>query len=335
MDISDRILAFARLGEAMKSLPPAEKFTLFQRASNENAWFTESSLEQAWQGISYLLDEPKLRRLMARYPPCSTCKTVGVTMAGNIPLVGFHDFMCVLLAGHCIWLKPSASDRVLILAVIELLKQIEPAFADRIRVVERLNGVAAAIATGSNNTARYFEYYFRSIPHLIRKNRTSCAVLSGDETPDDLVALGNDVFSYYGLGCRNVSTLFVPTNYNFKPLLDVWQKFSTVAKHHKYANNLDYQKAIMLVNCTAFLDGGHVLLRESEQFVSPISVVHYRVFQNEQHLQDLLIQAHDQIQITLTANGNLWGSKPFGTAQLPEPEDFADSVDTMAFLTAL
>lgn len=335
MKISDRIAAFARLGTAMTGLPAHEKSALFQRANNQNAWFTPASLEQAWQGISYMLAAEKLHQLMHPYTAVTAPKTVGVTMAGNIPLVGFHDFMCVLLAGHRIWLKPSASDSVLILFVIDLLQKIEPAFADCIRVVDRLNGIDAAIATGSNNTARYFEYYFRTIPHVIRKNRTSCAVLTGSESETDFLALGQDVFSYYGLGCRNVSSLFVPAAYNFTPLLNCWQQFAAVAQHHKYANNLDYQKAILLVNKTPFLDGGHVLITQHTQVVSPISVVHYQPYNSVEQLHALVAERADQIQVMVSANGSFPGSKPFGVAQRPEPGDFADGIDTLAFLSAI
>jgi hypothetical protein len=335
MNISERISAFARLGEAMKNLPPETSSDLFQRATNENAWFTRESVDEAWSGIQYLLDANKLEKLMQRYPVSTTPKTVGVIMAGNIPLVGFHDFMCVLLAGHRIWMKPSSSDSVLILFVAELLKQLQPAFAERIHVVDRINGVEAAIATGSNNTARYFEYYFRSIPHVIRKNRTSCAVLLGGESESDYLDLGQDVFTYYGLGCRNVSSLFVPKGFSFTPLLDAWQKFAPVAHHHKYANNLDYQKAILLVNGISFLDGGHVLLTESAQLVSPISVVHYRTYESAAALDAMLHEVSDSIQVIVSRGGRFKNSKPFGVAQRPEPDDYADGLDTLAFLTSI
>jgi hypothetical protein len=335
MNISERIDAFTRLGTAMETLAPDVKADLFLRATNENAWFTTESLHQAWNGILHMLRPPKLAQLMQRYPLPSSSKTVGVTMAGNIPLVGFHDFMCVLLAGHRIWMKPSTRDSVLILFLAEQLKQLAPTFAEKIQVVDRLNGVDAAIATGSNNTARYFEYYFRSIPHVIRQNRTSCAILTGREQPSDFEALGLDVFTYYGLGCRNVSTLFVPVGYSFTPVLDAWQSFRALANHHKYANNLDYQKAILLVNKVPFLDGGHILLTESAQFVSPISVVHYRTYSTHEDLTTMLEQLADFIQVILSAGGAYPNSKPLGVAQLPEPDDFADGVDTLAFLTRL
>lgn len=335
MNRSNRISAFARLGSAMKNLPGEEKEALFQRACHANAWFTPDSLEMAWQGIIYMLDEHKLTQLMTRYPDANRVSTVGVTMAGNIPMVGFHDFLCVLLAGHAISMKPSSSDSVLMLYIADFLKQIEPRFVPRIQLVDRLNGVNAAIATGSNNSARYFEYYFRSIPHIIRKNRTSCAILDGTETPGDLASLGQDVFSYYGLGCRNVSTLFVPEAYDFTPLLDAWQSFHAISDHHKYANNLDYQKAILLVNKIPFLDGGHVLLTASEQLLSPISVLHYRHYSDMRALDAMLESVAASTQIILSNKGKFANSKAFGTAQRPEPDDFADRVDTLDFLSKL
>jgi len=327
--------AFARLGQWMTQLPDQEKAELFRRATDNNAWFTRDSLEQAWAGIAYMLDRNKLEALIQPYPHPAQARTTGVIMAGNIPLVGFHDAMCVLLCGHTLWMKPSARDSVLIRALTDRLKTENPLFASSVFEVERLNGVEAAIATGSDNSARSFEYYFRNIPHLIRKNRSSCAVLYGDENQDDLLALGNDVFSYFGLGCRNVSLLLVPAEYSFPALLQAWGAFSSVGLHHKYANNLDYQKAILLVNREPFLDGGHVLLRESDQLTSPISVVHYQYYHSPDHLNEIIRAKENSIQAIVSKNGKYANSKSFGCAQRPEPSDFADGVDTLAFLAGI
>jgi hypothetical protein len=335
MNREDVLDAMAQLGRWMTHLDGEEKTSLFLRAANENGWFTPESLEQAWGGIAYMLQRDKLEALINNYPQPVCARSVGVIMAGNIPLVGFHDVLCVLLAGHKLWMKPSARDAVLIRALAHQLKTIRPPLADRIFEVERLNGVDAAIATGSDNAATTFAYYFRHIPHLIRKNRTSCAVLRGDETEADLQNLGQDVFSYFGLGCRNVSTLLAPTHYTFGPLLQAWQRFGYVAQHHKYANNLDYQKAILLVNRESFLDGGHVLLRESEQLVSPVAVVHYRHYRSPEHLNEIIQQQAPRLQAVVSKDGFFAGSKPFGCAQRPEPSDFADGVDTLAFLSGI
>jgi hypothetical protein len=243
-------------------------------------------------------------------------------MAGNIPLVGFHDLLCVLISGHRLSAKLSSQDSVLMRYVVEKLVAIEPRFKDYISFVERMNDADAVIATGSDNTARYFEYYFRNIPHIIRKNRSSCAILRGTETNEQLIALGKDVFSYFGLGCRNVSKLFVPKDYDFKRLLDLWQPYHDVFNHHKYVNNYDYNKSILLVNRTPHLDNGFVLITENKALVSPISVVYYEVGEPD--------PSSDKIQCVVSAE-----HVPFGKTQEPELTDYADRVDTLKFLTAL
>lgn len=335
MSREEAVDALGWLGTWMTDISPGEKAALFQRAANENGWFTAHALEQAWRAIAYLLNPAKLEALVQRYPRPPKARNVGVIMAGNIPLVGFHDVLCVLLSGHNLWMKPSTRDAVLIRALAHELKKRYPRLTHEFIDVERLNGVDAAIATGSDASATTFAYYFRRVPHLIRKNRSSCAILRGDETLADLENLGQDVFSYFGLGCRSVSTLLVPDGYPFDPLLQAWKPFDHVAMHHKYANNLDYQKAILLVNREPFLDGGHVLLRESDQLVSPISVVHYRRYHSADHLHNIVRQQAPVLQAIVSKNGFFPDSKPFGCAQRPELSDFADGQDTLAFLAGL
>ena len=323
MKLSERIDAFAELGTVLHSIEEADKNILYRQAANRNAWFTPKQCDLALKGILKFLVKDKLDSWLMPYnPSLSVPRNVGVVMAGNIPLVGFHDLLCVLISGHRLAAKLSSQDSILMRYVIEQLVNIEPRFKEQISLVERMNNAEAVIATGSDNTSRYFEFYFRNIPHIIRKNRSSIAMISGSETDEQLIALGKDVFSYFGLGCRNVSKLFVPEGYDFSRLLRLWETYHDVFNHHKYANNYDYNKSILLVNRTPHLDNGFVLLTESNALVSPISVVYY-----ETGKPDL---ASDKIQCVVGE-----GHVPFGKTQEPELTDYADNVDTLKFLTAL
>jgi len=219
--------------------------------------------------------------------------------------------------------------------LLNLLMEIEPRFKNKIDTADLLKNIDAAIATGSDNTARYFEYYFRNTPHIIRKNRSSAAIILGEEEDQHRISLGHDVFSYFGLGCRSISKLWVPRHYNFEPLLQAWRSFSPIIQHHKYANNYDYQKSIMLINRTAFLDSGFVMLTESESLVSPISVVFYQTYSDQADLRAQLLTHTDKLQCVASANGWFAGSLPFGKAQMPDVWDYPDRVDTIAFLQKL
>ena len=332
---ASRLAAFTALGRRLATLADAEITDLAARARNQNAWFDLPNVRTALAGVAHLLAEPALSHWAGRYraePP--TPRRVGVVMAGNIPLVGFHDLLCVLLSGHTLLAKLSKDDTVLMRWVIQELTTIEPAFGKRIQVLERLNTADAFIATGSDNTARYFEFYFKGRPHLIRRNRTSLAVLTGHETGEEMALLGADIFQYYGLGCRNVSKLYVPTGYDFVPLLDALQPWQTVLNHHKYQNNYDYNKSIMLVNAVPHFDNGFLLLTESAALVSPISVVHYSTYTQEIDLLDQLTNVATQTQAIVSAGGRYAGSVSLGQAQHPGLSDYADGIDTMEFLAA-
>ena len=332
---ASRLAAFAALGRRLASLTDDEITDLAARARSRNGWFDRPNVRTALAGIAHLLAEPQLSQWAGRYPaePAQP-RQVGVVMAGNIPLVGFHDFLCVLLSGHTLLAKPSQDDTVLMRWVASELTSIEPAFAERIHFVERLNAADAYIATGSDNTARYFEYYFRSKPHLIRRNRTSLGILTGHESAQELALLGPDIFQYYGLGCRNVSKLYVPEGYDFVPLLDALQPWHSVLNHHKYQNNYDYNKSILLVNAVPHFDSGFLLLTERAALVSPISVVHYSTYTQEIDLLDQLTDVAAQTQCLVSAGGRYPGSFPFGRAQTPGVADYADGIDTMEFLAA-
>ncbi len=336
MTHSERLTAFLQLGQRLAALSPAEIAPLAARARNQNAWFDLPSVTAAVGGVAQLLAEAPLRHWAAHYPAePATPRQIGVVMAGNIPLVGFHDALCVLVSGHHLLAKLSAADTVLMTWILEELTRLEPRFATFIHLVPRLNAADAYIATGSDNTGRYFEYYFGKKPHLIRRNRTSVAVLTGQENGLELALLGNDVFRYYGLGCRNVSKLYVPQDYDFTPLLDALQVCEGVLNHHKYQNNYDYNKSIMLVNAVPHLDNGFLLLTPGAALVSPISVLHTAEYQHEADLANQLTDAADRIQCVVSAGGQFAGSVAMGQAQAPGAADYADGVDTMKFLAEL
>jgi Acyl-CoA reductase (LuxC) len=336
MKLEERIDAFVQLGSAIGNLTAEARQPLFAQVAQQNPWFTADNVELALKGITQFLSKESLTKWTQSYHLNPTSpKKIGVAMAGNIPLVGFHDLLCVLLSGNILIAKPSSQDTVLMHFVSSLLKKIEPRFNDNLFFEERLNTIDALIATGSDNTSRYFEYYFRSIPHIIRKNRSSCAVIMGEEPGDELVKLGADVFSYFGLGCRNVSKIFVPEGYDVSLLLPPWERYKEVVNHHKYANNYDYQKCLLLMNQTLFYDGGQVLLVENNALVSPISVVYYEYYKNLEELKGKLTSQEEKIQCIVSAKGWYPHSIAFGKAQLPDLWDYADDVDTMKFLSGL
>jgi len=334
MKVEERLNAFGELGRMLREMGDDTLQSLAWKTRNENAWFTEESVRMAVSGVAKFLSPESLRQWTSAYDLESTVpKKIAVVMAGNIPLVGFHDFLCVLVAGHSILIKRSSKDSTLIQFVVDKLIEIEPRFAERIAYGEQLKGFDAIIATGSDNASRYFEYYFSKYPHIIRKNRTSVAVLDGTESDDDILRLGIDVFSYFGLGCRNVSKLFVPAGYPLASVLRPWESFREIVNHHKYANNYDYQKSVLLVSQTSFLDNGSVLLQENQRLVSPISVVYYEYYESVAALRLLLEHSKDKIQCVV---GDSKEAKiKFGQSQFPEVGDYADQIDTLQFLIAL
>ena len=301
-----------------------------ERAATNNTWFTPAQIALATTNIATeFLQKDKLEQWVAQYPMPKEQKQVGVVMAGNIPLVGFHDFLCGFVSGHKLLLKLSSKDTVLITHLIHKLSEWEPQVLEQVRVSEMLKDCDAYIATGSNNTSRYFEQYFAKYPHIIRKNRTSVAVLNGNETDEELAKLAEDVFTYFGLGCRNVTQVCVPTGYDFTKLLEVFQRYDDIIHHNKYKNNYDYQLAVYLLNRVPYLTNSSILLIENALPFSAVSVLHYRYYDNEQELTKEL-QTSDDIQCIV---GNDF--TPFGAAQLPALNDYADGVDTMAFLCSL
>lgn len=334
MNSQDRLEAFKKLGKYLGAIDEVEFEEICVQARNENSWFTKESVATALAGVRNYLDPVKLNEWIARYSIReSGGKKVAVVMAGNIPLVGFHDLLCVLISGHEILIKPSSKDTVLLKYIIRKLTEIEPRLAASIQLADQLKGFDAVIATGSDNSGRYFEYYFNKYPHVIRRNRTSCAVLSGFESKQELKALGKDVFTYFGLGCRNVSKIFVPEGYQFDMLLQSWESYEEILMHHKYHNNYDYQKSILLVNSEPHLDSGFLLLQENERYVSPISVLYYEHYRDWSTLLSNLEANREKIQCIV---GNVDAAKvKIGQAQLPQLWDYADDVDIMEFLQKL
>lgn len=333
MKIEERIEAFHNLGILLAELPENDFKSIAERARNENPWFTEASVRMAVRGITILLKPEALQTWTAGYNFGMQPKKIAVVMAGNIPMVGFHDFLSILICGHSILIKCSKKDSVLIHFLVDHLSKIEPRFKDRVEFSEQLKGFDAIIATGSDNTSRYFEYYFGKYPNIIRKNRTSVAILNGSESNDELEALGTDVFSYFGLGCRNVSKVFLPQGYQLEKLFRNWQSYHDIIHHHKYCNNYDYQKSILLVTRAPFLDNGFVMLEEQQKLVSPIAVVYYEFYQDRKAIDTILRPIADKIQCIVENSAD--AKVKFGEAQFPRPGDYADQIDTLKFLTGL
>ena len=340
---SERLQTFVALGDFLRS-PSAqsELAEIAQRAHHRNNWFTPANSLMALNAIAdEFLTVDKLTAWSKQYPAePKQPHTVGVVMAGNIPAVGFHDLLCVLMSGHRLLAKLSNQDFVLIHYIIQKLKEINPAFTEWIIEAERLNAADAYIATGSNNTARYFEYYFAKKPHIIRKNRTSVGLLMGEEQDDEFRKLGHDLSDFYGLGCRNVATLLVPEGYDFTPLLRTLEPQAPVyLNNHKYQNNYDYNKSIYLINAVPHLDNGYLLITKNDGLVSPISVVYYQTYQTQADALAWLNARADRIQVVASAQGWFTGSPtltgiPFGHTQRPGLNDYADGIDTMAFLSS-
>jgi hypothetical protein len=334
MNSQQRLSAFVTLGTRLSQITPQQQDELIIKAKNENPWFTSESVTAALNGLSFFLSSgEQLQKWFENYPPITNPRKIALVMAGNIPLVGFHDLLCILISGHSALVKLSSRDQFLPRFIVEELIEIENNFASKIIFTDRLKDFDAVIATGSDNSARYFEYYFSKYPHIIRKNRTSQAILTGNESDKELEDLGIDVFTYYGLGCRNVSRLLVPAGYTFDRMLSLWEKFQPVIHHHKYINNYDYQKSILLINRIPFLDNGFVLLQQSTRPVSPISVLYYDYYESEENLTSKVAEHAEKIQITV-GNHPLANIR-FGGAQCPGLTDYPDNVDIMKFLSEL
>lgn len=332
MNLDQRIEILVKLGEYLLSDDAAWQEAKV-KAGIRNGWFVPQFVDAAAAGIANgFLQPDALKAFAHQYLPegiTYTPQRVGIVMAGNIPMVGFHDMLCGILAGHQLVLKPSSKDEILMKHLVTTLQQWAPDFCHEIIFAEQLKGCDAYIATGSNNSSRYFDYYFRNYPSIIRRNRTSVAVLDGSEDAATLERLADDMLLYFGLGCRNVSKLYVPRDYDFVPLLRALDKYSWMADHFKFKNNYDYNLSLLLLNNKFYMTNGTVLLTENEGLFSPISQVHYSFYDSIDEAALLQEQA-DNLQC-LCSKKHI----PFGQAQQPSISDFADGVDTMQFLTTL
>ncbi len=302
------------------------------RATAQNGWFTPEFIELATANIcTRFLDMKDIMQWADHYHLDDNVggKNVGIVMAGNIPLVGFHDFLCVFISGHRQTIKLSSKDDVLLKHLVGKMYEWDEACSSRVLFADMLKGCDAYIATGSNNSARYFEQYFSKYPHIIRRNRTSVAILTGEESAAELEKLADDVHLYFGLGCRNVTKIFVPEQYDFVPLLRAFDKYKHFADHHKYKNNYDYQLSLALLNNKFYMSNENILLMESDSIFSPISQLHYSFYSNAATLKKELA-ANNDVQCIVSKN-----EVAFGQAQNPGLADYADGVDTMAFLLSL
>ncbi len=311
---------------------------LINRAQETNPWFDKKQIHFSLKNWSHALTKQSLDQWLDSYnlvDKPTPIRTIAVIMAGNIPLVGFHDFLCVLVSGHKIQIKLSSNDCHFIPMIARFLKVYNPYFQDKIEIVEKeLHKYDAVIATGSDNTSRYFDYYFGKYPNIIRHNRNSVAVLSGEETSVELKNLGDDIFQYFGLGCRNVSKIYVPRNYDFDKLFKALYDFKDLTNNKRYMNNFDYNKAVFLMSQSKnMLENGFILLKEDENFSSPIATLFYEFYDNQKALEEHLNENKDKIQCIVGSNMSPYIN--FGSAQKPSLEDYADGIDTINFIKNL
>jgi hypothetical protein len=330
MNLQARIKGFVALGQQLSDTNNALLIEAKSAAYQQNAWFLPEFIDQAIQQIrEQFLQQKDLEEWTAAYPSLSDNPThlkVGIVMAGNIPLVGFHDLLSTLIAGHTAVIKRSSKDQVLMDFIIASLIQINPAFEAQIMVQEQLKNCDAYIATGGNTAGNYFEYYFGKFPHIIRKNKTSIAILDGTETLSELASMADDCMLYYGMGCRNVTQIWVPEDYDFIPFLTALKKYNYLQDQHKYKHNYDYQLALMMMGKKLYMDSGGVLMSENPSPFAAISQIHYQQYP----LGSIPTFNMDEIQCVVGKN-----QLPFGSLQKPLLAQYADGVDSLAFLTSL
>lgn len=350
MELEQRSAVFTELGRQLKSILTRESEASFaastlidaiDNAKNLNGWFTRDNVVHAISCIADSLEEEKMSRWLKSYSKASLNRNssmrIGVLMAGNIPLVGFHDMLCVLISGHHFVGKASSKDGTLINAVAKLIIDIQPEFESSIEFEQNsFSSIDAIIATGSDNASTYIQYYFDKYPNLIRKNRNSIAILTGNESQQEIELLGEDIFRYFGLGCRNVSKIYVPVNYDFDKLFKGLFKYSNVVENNKYANNYDYNKAILLLDKVQLLDNGFILLHEDEQIASPVGTLHYEYYHSTKEVLKKLDQLYTgKVQCVVSNDKTFPKAVTFGSTQNPQLWEYADGVDTLEFLNTL
>ena len=334
MNLKDRIDAIVKLGLYIEKSFIKENLELLNKVESTNAWFTKENVKKA---IAIWGNQLKLDTINSWLNPYSLAseipkKEVLIIMAGNIPLVGLHDFISVIICGHKAAIKKSSADCILIDVLIDKLFKIDKRFKSYVEFVENVKDMSfdAVIATGSNNSARHFDYYFKDSKRIVRRNRRSIAVLDGNESQDDLKGLSEDIFSYFGLGCRNVSKLFLPKGYDLDKLFNVFFDFSDIINHRKYANNYEYNKAVFLLGGNKIVENGFVMLKEEKSLFSPVAMIYYEYYSSIDKVNSFIDKNNDHIQCVVSSE-----KTPFGEAQNPNLWDYADGVDTVRFLKSL
>lgn len=341
IQLEQRILAFDRLGDFLRNINSEDPtydhlFDTIDRAKSNNGWFSKDNVLHAFAAWGQLLNKKELIQWTLPYSfNHSAPKTIGLVLAGNIPLVGFHDVLSVLISGNKALVKCSSSDPLLIAFLIQKLQEFETALVSFVEFTkERFTHFDAVIATGSNNTARYFEYYFSKVPNLIRSNRNGVAILDGNETKEQLEALALDIVQYFGLGCRSTSKIFVPKGYDLNLIFGALYPYNSLMDSAKYANNYDYNKAVYLMSLFDLLDNGFFMLKEDASYTSPVACLHYEFYEDVKTLEKKLTEDNDLIQC-ITSNQKTTGHFAFGKAQQPQLWDYADGKNTLAFLNIL
>jgi len=338
MTLKERINALVSLGEKIRE-DDERMQACMQRTHMENQWFTIENIKQSKNAIAqHFLQKDLLENWVNNYHLDDNieAKKVALILAGNIPLVGFHDVLCVFICGHISQIKISKKDPFLLPFFLKILSEIDPRTKDYFELTEKISNFDAVIATGSNNSSRYFETYFGKYPNIIRKNRNAVAVINGDESKEDFDQLGKDIFNYYGMGCRNVSKVYLPKDYDLQPLLESLHEFKHIVTHSKYKNNFDYNLAIFMLNQIPVHSNGCLMLVEDKALTSRIACLHYEFYENDNTLNADLIRHKEEIQCIVSKKEDLeLKTVPFGQAQQPSLTDYADGLDTINFLLSL
>ncbi|MBI1184388.1 acyl-CoA reductase [bacterium] len=338
MKQTDRIQLLAACGSAIKSdLENNALDELYFRCENENPWFVKPFVEFALRQVSTsFLNQSELENWVAPYAFNQNEKTVALVPAGNIPLVGLHDLLAVFVSGHKALVKPSSKDKVLLSYILQILSELEPSIAEHVQLNDRLQDFDAVIATGSNNTNRYFEYYFAKYPNILRRNRTSAAIIPNDTAEESLDALCDDIALYFGLGCRSVAKLYMQEGFAIERLLEKMERYSWMGDHHKFHNNYMYQKSVYLVNSISHFDTGTLLLRENDALHSPVSTLYFEYFSDKNALAAMLEKWRDDLQVVVgNFEKTVENSVQYGFSQQTTLRDYADGIDTLAFLSGL
>ena len=334
MNLKERISLFSSLGNLIADKDNPKIIKSFHRIKTSNPWFTDENISLSLSSVSKMLNEEALIDWTSKYDfkPTLNEKKVFIIMAGNLPLVGFHDFLSVLISGNVAVVKLSSKDNILPRILIDLMISIDSRISEFINIVDNIIdlNVDAVIATGSDNSSKYFDYYFKGFKSIIRKNRRSIAILDGSEAESQLESLADDVFSYFGLGCRSVSKIYIPVDYDLNKLFKSFFKYNTIINHIKYANNYDYNKTIYLMNKENLLDNGFVIFKEDQSIQSPVATIFYEYYNSRDNLNNYIKSNRNLFQC-IVSNEDI----PFGQSQFPKLTDYADQKDTIEFLLSI